>query len=155
MQIGECRWELARESPKAVVRAGFTQHPECRFHRPEATPEGFWSLTHWGLVTHICVSKLTTIGSDNGLSPGRRQAIILTNAGILLTGPLAWQRSNIYKRDLCVTSLRFHNRAWELQRQESLSETSGILLTHRGTLSNQGSSLATGYGIKALLAICG
>ena len=26
--------------------------------------------------------KLTIIGSDNGLSPGRRQAIILTNAGI-------------------------------------------------------------------------
>ena len=33
-------------------------------------------LTHWGRVTHICVSKLTSIGSDNGLSPGRRQAII-------------------------------------------------------------------------------
>ena len=37
-------------------------------------------------MTHICVSKLTMIGSDNGLSPGRRQAIIWTNAGILLIG---------------------------------------------------------------------
>ena len=45
-------------------------------------------LTHWGRVTHICVSKLTIIGSDNGLSPGRRQAIIGTNAGILLIRPL-------------------------------------------------------------------
>ena len=45
-------------------------------------------LTHWGRVTHICVSKFTIIGSDNGLSPGRRQAIIWTNAGILLIGPL-------------------------------------------------------------------
>ena len=45
-------------------------------------------LTHWGRVTHICVSKLTIIGLDNGLSPGRRQAIIWTNAGILLIGPL-------------------------------------------------------------------
>ena len=44
-------------------------------------------LTHWGRVTHICVSKLTTIGSDNGLSPGRHQAIICTNAGILLIRP--------------------------------------------------------------------
>ena len=43
-----------------------------------------YGLTHWGRVTHICVSKLTIIGSDNGLSPGRRQAIIWTNAGILL-----------------------------------------------------------------------
>ena len=45
-------------------------------------------LTHWGRETHICVSKLTIIGSDNGLSPGRRQAIIWTSAGILLIGPL-------------------------------------------------------------------
>ena len=46
------------------------------------------SLTQWGRATHICVSKLTTIGSDNGLSPGWRQAITLTNAGVLLIGPL-------------------------------------------------------------------
>ena len=45
---------------------------------------GGTDLTHWGPVTHICVSKLTIIGSDNGLSPGRRQAIIWTNARILL-----------------------------------------------------------------------
>ena len=44
-------------------------------------------LTHWGRVTHTCVSKLTIIGSENGLSPGRRQAIIWTNAGILFIGP--------------------------------------------------------------------
>ena len=41
-------------------------------------------LTHWGRVTHICASKLTIIGSDDGLLPGRRQAIIWTNDGILL-----------------------------------------------------------------------
>ena len=46
------------------------------------------ALTHWGRVTHICVSRLSITGSDNGLSPGRRQAIIWTNAGILLIGPL-------------------------------------------------------------------
>ena len=45
-------------------------------------------LTHWGRVTHICVSRLTITGSDNGLSPGRRQAIIWTSAGIMLIGPL-------------------------------------------------------------------
>ena len=45
-------------------------------------------LTHWGRVTHICVSKLTIIGSDNGLSPDRRQAIIWTYARILLIWPL-------------------------------------------------------------------
>ena len=45
-------------------------------------------LTHWGRVTHICVSKSTIIGSDNGLLPGRRHAIIWNNVGILLIGPL-------------------------------------------------------------------
>ena len=45
-------------------------------------------LTHWGRVTHIYVSKTLIIGSDNGLSPGRRQAIIWINAGILLIGLL-------------------------------------------------------------------
>ena len=52
-------------------------------------------LTHWGRATHICVGKLTTIGSDNGLSPGRRQAIIWTNAGILLIWPLGTNFSEI------------------------------------------------------------
>ena len=53
-------------------------------------------LTHWGQVTHICISKLTIISSDNGLSPGRRQAIIWTNVGILLIGPLRTNFSEIF-----------------------------------------------------------
>ena len=53
------------------------------------------ALTHWGRVTHIYVSKLTNIASDNGLSPGRRQAIIWTDAGILLIGPLGTNFSQI------------------------------------------------------------
>ena len=40
-------------------------------------------LTHRGWVTHICVSKLNIIVSDDGLSPGRRQTIIWANTGIL------------------------------------------------------------------------
>ena len=46
-------------------------------------------------VTHICVNKLTIIGSDNGLPPDWRQAIIWTNAGILLIGPLGTNFSEI------------------------------------------------------------
>ena len=48
-----------------------------------------------GRVMHICVGELTIIGSDNGLSPGRRQAIIWTNAGILLIRTLATNFSEI------------------------------------------------------------
>ena len=55
-----------------------------------------WSdLHYWDRVTHISVSKLTSIGSDNGLSLGRRKAIIWTNAGILLIGPLWTKFSEI------------------------------------------------------------
>ena len=43
--------------------------------------EYLWGdLTYWGRVTLICVGNLAIIGSDNGLSPDQRQAIILTNA---------------------------------------------------------------------------
>ena len=35
-------------------------------------------------MTHTCSSKLTAIGSDNGLSSGRPKAINRTNAGILI-----------------------------------------------------------------------
>ena len=52
-------------------------------------------LTHWGRVTHICVGEQTIIVSDNGLLPGRRQAIICTNDGILLIGPYGTNFSEI------------------------------------------------------------
>ena len=52
-------------------------------------------LTPWGRVTHICVSKTTITGSDNGWSPGWCQAIIWTKAGILLIGILETNFSEI------------------------------------------------------------
>ena len=57
-------------------------------------------------MTHICVSKLTIIGSDNGLSPGRRQAIIWTNAGILLTRPLGTNFNEMVIEILTVTFMK-------------------------------------------------
>ena len=44
---------------------------------------------------YICVGKLTNIGSDNGLSLGRRQAIIWTNAGIWSMEPVGTNFSEI------------------------------------------------------------
>ena len=81
---------------QTVMSAQFFRHKCCH--------ELFWEiqglsssseLTHWSRVTHICVNNLTIIGSDNGLSPGRRQAIIWTNAGILFIGPLETNSSEI------------------------------------------------------------
>ena len=56
-------------------------------------------LTQWSQVRHIYIyiyiSKLTIIGSDNGLSPGWHQAIIWINAGILFLGALGTKFSEI------------------------------------------------------------
>ena len=52
-------------------------------------------LTYWDRVTHMCICNLTTVGSDNCLSPCRHQAIIWTHAGILLIGPLGTNFSEI------------------------------------------------------------
>ena len=69
-----------------------TQHDNISYHLFAM----IWNtLIHWGWVTHICVSKLTIIGSDNGLLHDCRQAIIWTNVGILLIGPLGTNFSEI------------------------------------------------------------
>ena len=51
--------------------------------------------SHWGRVMHIGVSNLIIISSNDGLLPGRRQAIIWTNARILIIGPLGTNFSEI------------------------------------------------------------
>ena len=58
------------------------------------------------------------------------------------------QRSDVYKWDAFVTAWGFYNRRWQPQRRDCLPETSGTLWIHRGTLTNQRCSLATGCGIK-------
>ena len=51
----------------------------CRLnilHYSDTLLSGLLSLTNWGWVMHKCISRLTIIGSDNGLLPDRCQAII-------------------------------------------------------------------------------
>ena len=82
--------------PGCIIHAGFTMTAVCW-----SVCSSVWSklvsalLTHWGRVTHIWVGNLTIIGPDNGLSPDRRQAIIWTNADILLIGPLGTNFSEV------------------------------------------------------------
>ena len=52
--------------------------------------------------------NLTTIGPDNGLSPGRRQAIIWTTAGLLLIEPLGTNFSGILIEILTVSIKKMH-----------------------------------------------
>ena len=65
-------------------------------------------LIHWGRLTPICVSELTIIGSDNGLSPGRRQAIIWTNAAILLILTLGTNFSEILSENRTFSFKKMH-----------------------------------------------
>ena len=70
-------------------------------------------LTHWGRVTHICVTKLTIIDSDNGLSPGRFQTIIWTDARILLIRPLATNVNEILI-EIFIQENALENCVWKM-----------------------------------------
>ena len=86
-----CKHNL-RRSAGAAINVKKSSYPPCR---NRFCGETSFSITHWDRVTHIYVGKLIIIGSDNGLSPGRCQAIIWTNVGILLNGPLGTHFSEI------------------------------------------------------------
>ena len=74
-------------------------------------------LTHSGRMIGICVGYLTIIGSDNGLSPHRRQAIIWTNAGILLIGPLGTIFGEILSKILTFSFTQMHLKLSSAKRQ--------------------------------------
>ena len=82
-----CRW-YDRLSVCRYLEKPWFHNQASAYHATSGQTSGDATvLPHWGQVAHICVSKLTIIGSYNGLSPGRRPAIIWTNTGILLIGP--------------------------------------------------------------------
>ena len=89
------------------------------------------ALTHCGIVTHLCVSKLTSIGSDNGLSPARRQAIIWTNAGILLIRILGTNFSEIIGK---IHSFSFKNMHLKMSSAKGRLFSLGLneLMAHCG-----------------------
>ena len=79
-----------------------------RFRKLWPFYSGLYVLTHWGQATHICVSKLTIIASDNGSAPGRRQAIIWNDAGILSIGHLETNFSEILMEILTFSFKKMH-----------------------------------------------
>ena len=68
-------------------------------------------LTLWSRVMHICLGNIIIIGSDNGPSPRQCQAIIWTNAGILLIGPLGTNFSEISIEILTFSFQKMHLKA--------------------------------------------
>ena len=58
------------ESAEILIRMGSSVYlADMKFHY-------MTTLTHWGRVRDICAGDLNINGSDHGLSPGWRQAII-------------------------------------------------------------------------------
>ena len=104
-------------------------------------------------MTHICVGKLNITGSGNGLSPGRRQDIIWTNAEILLIGPLGTNYRNFNRNSsIFIEENTFENVVYEMLFISSRP--------HCG--QNVINEMATGHTwwrhqmetVSALLAIC-
>ena len=102
---------------------------------------GLNELTHWGRVAHICVGNLTIIGSDNGLSPGRRQAITWTNVRILLIGPSGTNFSEVLieiqafsfkKMHLKMSSAKWRPFCLGLNELNNNVEESSLLFSHDG-----------------------
>ena len=77
------------------------------------------SLTHWGRVPHICVGKLTIIGSHNCLSPGRHQAIIWSNAGILVIRTLGTNFSDFLSKVRAFSFKKMHLKMSSGKRRSS------------------------------------
>ena len=68
-------------------------------------------------MTLICVGDLTIIGSDNGLAPSRRQAIIWINAGIFLIQPLGTNFSEILIEILTFSFKKMHLKVSSAKRR--------------------------------------
>ena len=92
-------WATLMSIEWAVLQKCVETFKQSNSRRKSAEHDDFHKkipFTHWGRMTHICFSKLIIIVSDNGLSPSRHLAIVWINAGILLTGPLGTNFSEIF-----------------------------------------------------------
>ena len=118
-------------------------------------------LTRWDRVTHKYVSDSTLIGSDNGLSPGRRQVVMRTITGILLKWSLGnklqrhfnrnlyifvqenaiknviWKMAGILSRSQCVNSLGPSDAVWRWRSWSTLIQVMACCLTTPSHYLNQ------------------
>ena len=99
-------------------------------------------------MTHICVSKFSILGSDNGLSPGRRQAIIWTKDELLLIGPLGTNFNEIlikihtfYSRK-CIWKGRLENGGHSVSASICEGENQQTGMTTHGKRKNFGCQTA-------------
>ena len=115
VSIDNVLWHVNALSPKQTCRR-FVDIFNC-------------NCLHWGRVTQICVSKFTIIGSDNGLSPIRPQAIIWTNAGILLIRTLGTNFSEILIQIQTFSNKKMH---WKMSSGKCRPFCLGLSVLRKG-----------------------
>ena len=97
-------------------------------------------LTHRSRVTHKGVGKSTIIDSDDAMSPGWRQAIIGTNAVIMLIDPVATNNNEMFNEIHTFSFQEMHLKISSAKRRPfclglyvSRTAVDGIVVTmHRG-----------------------
>ena len=104
---------------------------------------------------HICISKLTIIGSYNVLSPGQRQAITWTNAGILLIGPLETNFSELFIKIYIFSFKKMHLKIDGLvqERRNYIANAWSyvfLALTHQNVIRKVAAVLSRPQSIKSL-----
>ena len=93
-------------------------------------------------MTNICVSELTIIGSDNGLSPGQRQAIIWNNAGLLLIEPL---RTNFSEISIGIQTFSFKKMHLKVYLTDSVIKLMTVLQKVQNPGSPNGPPMVDGW----------
>ena len=96
--LGSLHGNIAQLAYNMKYSCKFKYKFRCRHYFLHNAATGMVSGQHCQLIEvewRICVNKLNIIGSDNGSSPDRRQAIIRSNAGIVSIGPLGTNFSEI------------------------------------------------------------
>ena len=91
--------------------------------------------------------QLTIINSDNVLLPGRRQAIIWTNGGFLLIGPLETKVSEILTKTQFFSFAKMHMKISPVKRRPFRPEGDELLNGSRISCKSLSSSVPYNYGI--------
>ena len=101
-------------------------------------------LTHWGQVTHICISKLTSIGSNNGLAPGRHW----TSAGILFIHTLGTNFSEILSEIHTFSFNKIHLKM-SSGKWRSFCLSLNVFMEHSASILNM-----KGYNTQSVQILC-
>ena len=111
-------------------------------------------LTHQGRVTHICVSKLTIVGSHNGLSPCRRQWWYIVNWNLKNKLKGNYNRnSNIFIQENAFENLVCEMAAIlsrpQCVKKMILSDVNGIQVQHLHTCLSRSTPVCNKYCVIA------